>query len=110
MKTFAFAAFVAALALAGPAFAQKTTVKYAITDGPEYVVTYDSTAGMATLGDKSAPYTFDQATKTLCSASPDGTGEVCVTFAEVQFVAGHTTAFTTSTGRAGTATVVGVEP
>lgn len=107
MKKFVCAAAVAAF-LAAPAFAAKISVSFAGDDGNTVEWKFDSATNMATTGDISVPYTFDQETGTLCADVPDQ-GEVCATFDGVAEAVGDTAGYTLSTGGSGTATITAME-
>lgn len=97
---------LAALALATPAFAASMTMSFANDNGETVAMTFDG-EGTATIEgeDVSFPYTWDEETRTLCG-DPTGEGEVCATFAEAgEQTVGQTSAYTTSDGGSGTATI-----
>lgn len=103
MKKF-FAAAIAAGFLAAPAFAASITVSFASDDGTTQEWTFDQGTGMATMGEISAPYTWDEDAKKLCVDIPEQ-GEVCGVFDSVAQAVGETANYTLSTGGTGTATV-----
>ncbi len=101
--------------LATAAHAAVTTVEYTGSDGASVTVAYDDATTTATVvgGENdgaAAPYTFDQASNTICSSDAEGK-EVCVTFDGTgeEPKAGDTASFTTNDGRSGTATIISVE-
>ena len=68
-------------------------------------------AGSATLATgETVPYTYDEATLTLCIAAPDR--QRCLTFAEAnpEPKAGDATRYTADDGAEGTATILEVTP
>ena len=100
--------------LATAAHAAVTTVEYSGPDGNVTVAYDDATSTATVVGGENdgaaAPYTFDQASNTICSSDAEGK-EVCVTFDGngEEPKAGDTASFTTNDGRSGTATIVSVE-
>ncbi|MEO0882043.1 MAG: hypothetical protein AAFY34_04875 [Pseudomonadota bacterium] len=95
---------------AAPAFATKTTIEFVPDDGPTVVMTFDDETNMATDGDgNTIPYTYDEASATICGQSPDG--EICATFADTgtEPAVGVSSAYTTNTGTTGTATITAIE-
>ena len=108
MKTMMTAA-VFALGAAMPAFAASITIEFTPDDGSDAVaMTFDDQTDEATMPDgTTAPYTWDEATATICSTPPGAEGEVCATFeggAQEPSV-GLTTAYTTSIGGGGMAVI-----
>jgi hypothetical protein len=101
-------AMIAAGFIAAPAFAASVTVSFASEDGSTQEWTFDQETGMATTGDLSVPYTFDQEAGVLCADIPDQ-GEVCATFDGVAQAVGDSTGYTLSTGGSGTATITAME-
>jgi hypothetical protein len=103
-------ALIAALAcafLAGPAFAGYK-VEFKRDSGETNVVTLDG-AGSATLADgQTIPYTYDEASLTLCFVAPDQ--KRCLTFAEAKAdpKVGDKVRYTAQDGAQGTATVLEV--
>lgn len=96
--------------VAAPAFATKTTIEFASDDGPVVTMTFDDETGMATdAAGNSIPYTYDEASATICGQSPDG--EICATFAdtETEPAVGVSSAYTTNDGGTGTATITAIE-
>lgn len=96
--------------VAAPAFATKTTIEFVPDDGETVVMTFDDETGMATdAAGTSMPYTYDEATATICGQSPDG--EICATFtdSDKEPAVGVSSAYTTNTGSAGTATITAIE-
>ncbi|MEL6857421.1 MAG: hypothetical protein AAFO74_03485 [Pseudomonadota bacterium] len=106
MKKF-LTAIVAAGFIAAPAFAAKVTVSFANDDGTTQEWTFDDATDMATAGDITAPYTFDQEAGVLCADIPQQ-GEVCATFEGVAQGVGESAGYTLSTGGAGTATITAI--
>ena len=109
IRTLALAA--AATLFATAASATVTTIEYTLADDQKVTIAYDDVTSTATTNGDAAtarPYTWDEATSTVCSADADGK-EVCATFEEAGDQAGHTTGFSTNDGRSGTATIVSVE-
>jgi len=106
MKKFV-AAIVAAGFVAAPAFAASITLSFASDDGTTQVWTFDG-EGTATAGDLTMPYTWDKDAKKLCADIPDQ-GEVCATFDSVAEAVGDSSAYTLSSGGAGTATITAME-
>ncbi len=94
------------------AHATVTTIEYDLGEGEKVTIAYDDATNLATSqadgAAASSPYTWDEATSTVCSTDGEG-NEVCATFENAGTEAGHTTSFTTNDGRAGTATIVSVE-
>jgi hypothetical protein len=103
MKKF-FAVALAAGFIAAPAFAATVTVSFAGDDGTTQVWTFDDSTNTATMGDISAPYTFDAEAGVLCADIPEQ-GEVCATFDGVAQAVGESAGYTLSTGGGGTATI-----
>ncbi|MHA7859632.1 MAG: hypothetical protein ACX94D_16230 [Henriciella sp.] len=103
MKKFIAAALAAGF-IAAPALAATITVSFANDDGTTQEWTFDDATGMATTGDISVPYTFDQEAGVLCADIPEQ-GEVCATFDGVAQAVGDSAGYTLSTGGAGTATI-----
>ena len=103
MKKFVTAALVAGL-LAAPAFAASITVSFASDDGATQEWTFDQDTGTATMGDISAPYTWDEEAKKLCVDVPEQ-GEICGVFDSVAQAVGETSGYTLTDGTTGTATV-----
>ena len=106
--------FASAL-FATAAHAAVTTVEYTGSDGASVTIAYDDATTTATViggeNDGAAgPYTFDEASNTICSNDAEGK-EVCVSFDGTgdEPKVGDTASFTTNDGRSGTAKVVGVE-
>jgi YD repeat-containing protein len=98
---------VASAMLATPALAA-IKVEFKRDTGETQVVTLDG-AGTATLPDgQTIPYTYDEASLTLCFTTPDQ--KRCVTFAEAKTEpkAGDTVRYTAADGAKGTATVLEV--
>lgn len=103
-KLVAIAAASAALAM--PAMAMTMTISFAPADGDAVVVSLDDSTMKSTIEgvDGEFDYTWDEATRTLCSGTPDG--EVCATFESAEPPAvGSSSAYTTNTGSSGTATI-----
>ena len=102
----------AAAMLAMPAMAQKMTISFASDDGNTVEITFNQATmkGSAEGLDGEFDYTWDAETRTLCG---DGTGqgETCATFAEANETpaVGDTSAYTTSYGGSGTATITALE-
>lgn len=107
MKKF-ITAMIAAGFIAAPALAASVTVSFASDDGTTQEWTFDQDSSMATMGDISAPYTFDEEAGVLCADIPDQ-GEVCATFEGVAQAVGESARYTLSTGGAGTATITAME-
>lgn len=103
MKKFITAALAAGF-IAAPALAATVTVSFASDDGTTQEWTFDDATNTATMGDISAPYTFDQEAGVLCADIPEQ-GEVCATFDGVAQAVGESAGYTLSTGGAGTATI-----
>lgn len=110
MKKLAFAAAALAFAVA-QGFAQDAPTKVTIDfETPEGIlsVTLDSSTGKFTASNgDSGTYSYDEATKKLCSTS--GENPSCVTFAETKQEVGFSTTFTTPDGGTGKATVTKIE-
>ncbi|MEO1476596.1 MAG: hypothetical protein AAFS13_09460 [Pseudomonadota bacterium] len=109
MKKLIAASAVFALT-AAPAFATKTTIEFVPDEGETVVMTFDDEAGTATDGaGNTMPYTYDEASATICGQSPDG--EICATFADTgtEPAVGVSSAYTTNTGSGGTATITAIE-
>lgn len=108
MKKFLGAALACAL-LVTPALAGYK-VEFKRDSGEANVVVFDG-AGSATLATgQTVPYTYDEATLTLCIAAPDR--QRCLTFAEANPdpQAGDATRYTADDGAQGTATILEVTP
>ena len=103
MKKFITAALAAGF-VAAPALAASITVSFASDDGTTQEWTFDQDTGMATMGEISGPYTWDEEAKKLCVDIPEQ-GEVCGVFDRVAQAVGETAKYTLSTGGGGTATV-----
>lgn len=103
MKKFLTAAIAAGF-IAAPAFAASITLSFASDDGTTQEWTFDQETSLATMGDLSAPYTWDEEAKKLCAEIPDQ-GEVCATFDSVAQAVGETSGYTLSSGGSGTATI-----
>ncbi len=101
-------AMIAAGFIAAPALAASVTVSFASDDGTTQEWTFDQETSMATMGDLSVPYTFDQEAGVLCADIPDQ-GEVCATFDGVAQAVGDSAGYTLSTGGSGTATITAME-
>ncbi len=108
IRTFGLIAVAGLFATA--AHAAVTTIEYQPAEGDAVVVAYDDATSTATnkTSGNSGPYTWDEASSTVCSNDADG-NEVCVTFESAGTEVGHKTPFTTNDGRSGTATIVSVE-
>lgn len=107
MKKFVTAAIAAGL-FAAPAFAASITISFASDDGPTQEWTFDQDTSMATMGDLSAPYTWDEEAKKLCVDIPEQ-GEVCGVFDSVAQAVGETAGYTLTDGTTGTATITAME-
>lgn len=102
-------AALGALLLATPAFAGYK-VEFKRDSGESNIVVFDG-AGSATLATgQTVPYTYDDATLTLCIAAPDR--QRCLTFAEAnpEPKAGDATRYKADDGAEGTATILEVTP
>ncbi|MEL6324394.1 MAG: hypothetical protein AAFQ84_09230, partial [Pseudomonadota bacterium] len=76
--------------------------------GETQVWSFNSDTGMATTGDITVPFTYDEASRTICGEMEDG--KICATFEEAaEQVVGATSAYTTSDGNSGTATITAME-
>ncbi len=109
IRTLALASAAALMATA--ASAAVTTIEYTLADGDKVTIAYDDATSTATTNGDAAtarPYTWDEATSTVCSADAEGK-EVCATFENAGQEAGHTTAFSTNDGRSGSATILTIE-
>lgn len=110
MKKVLISAITAA-ALAAPAFAASVTLKFDNADGSSVTMTFDDATMTGTVEgvDGSFAYTWDADTNTICGDAT-GEGEVCATFdsANNPPAVGDTSAYTTSDGGSGTATVTAV--
>ena len=99
---------IAAAALAAPAMASSLTISFASDDGTTTIMTFDQASMTATVegADGSFPYTWDAEANKLCGDAT-GEGEVCATFdsANETPAVGDTSAYTTSDGGGGTATI-----
>jgi hypothetical protein len=95
---------LAALACAAlPAFAATTTVEFAPAEGDPIVAVFSDDMTVSFNGGEAVAYTMDEAAKTICS-TVNGTDN-CATFDSWGTDVGHVTAYTTSQGSSGTATV-----
>jgi hypothetical protein len=102
-------AVLGAVLLATPAFAGYK-VEFKRDSGETNVVTLDG-AGTATLADGQAvPYTYDEATLTLCFVATDA--KRCLTFAEAKAEpkVGDSVRYTAADGAQGTATILEITP
>lgn len=102
-------AIASCLLVATPAFAGYK-VEFKRDSGDTNVVVFDG-AGSATLATgQTVPYTYDEATLTLCIAAPDR--QRCLTFAQAnpEPKAGDATRYTADDGAQGTATILEVTP
>jgi opacity protein-like surface antigen len=108
MKKFFLGAAAAAL-LSTPAFAETVTLEFAAEGEDAVVLLLDPAANTVTYNGDTSAASWDAATNTLCSQTPDG--EICATMADVPETptVGHTTTFTTNDGKSGTVTVVSVD-
>ncbi len=107
-----FVALGAALFFATSAFADVITIKFEPAGGDAISFAFDTEANTSTnlaTGD-TGPYTFDEASNTICGSGPDG-AEVCATFEgpSAEPTVGQSGPYTTNTGTAGTATIVSIE-
>ena len=107
MKKTITTAIMAAM-LAAPAMAGSLTLSFANSDGNTTVMTFDQESMTATIegAEGSFPYTWDEATKTLCGDAT-GEGEVCATIESTSETpaVGDTSAYTSSDGGSGTVTI-----
>jgi hypothetical protein len=102
MKTIL--ALASTIALALPALAATTTVEFAPATGAAPVIAVFSDDGTVSFnGSDPVAYTMDEAAKTICSSV--GGNDECATFETWSSELGHSTAYTTKSGGAGTATV-----
>ncbi len=105
-------ALSAALLFATSAFANVITIKFEPAGGEAVSFAFDSEANTSTnlATGEAGPYTFDEASNTICGTGPDG-GEVCATFEGPASdpTVGQSGPYTTNTGLSGTATVVSIE-
>ena len=101
MKTILAITAIAFAAL--PALAATTTVEFAPAEGEKVVAVFSDDGTVSFNGGAPVAYTMDEAAKTVCS-SVDG-AENCATFESWGTEAGHVTAYTTSQGSSGVATV-----
>lgn len=94
--------------LSAPAFAASMTVSFASDDGTTQVWVLGDD-GKATAPDGSiVDYTYDEEAMKLCAEVPDA-GQVCATFeTATEGKVGDSSAYTTSAGTAGTATITAV--
>jgi YD repeat-containing protein len=102
-------AVLGGLLLATPAFAGYK-VEFKRDSGETNVVTFDG-AGSATLATgQTVPYTYDEATLTLCISAPDR--QRCLTFAEAnpEPKAGDVTRYTSDDSAEGSATILEITP
>lgn len=98
---------LAALALAAPAFAASMTISFAADEGGDpLVITFDGEGTASVEGSEDTfAYTWNEETRELCGDAT-GEGEVCATMAESgDPEVGQSTAYTTSAGTSGTATI-----
>ena len=99
---------LAAAALATPALAGTMTISFANDSGETVVMTFDQATmkGSVEGAEGEFDYTWDAETKTLCGDAT-GEGEVCATLAEANEppAVGDASAYTTSDGGSGTATI-----
>lgn len=102
-------AIVASLALSAPALAGTMTLEFVPTEGETVTVVLNTETSMATMGDTSVPFTFDEAAKTLCADAPEG--NVCVTMDEIVNppTVGASTGYTSTTGETGTMTIKAID-
>ena len=99
----------AVVAFAAPvAFAEVVTIEFAQDDGETQVWHFNQETGMAKTGDIEVPYTYDAEASTICGQMEEG--ELCATFAEAgEPTVGESSAYTTSDGNSGTATITAIE-
>ena len=93
--------------IAAPAVAASVTVSFANDDGTTQEWTFADATNMATTGDMSVPYTFDQEAGVLCADIPEQ-GELCATFDGAAQAVGESAGYTHSTGGTGTATITAI--
>jgi len=109
-KLIALTAATAMFAM--PAMAAKMTISFANDDGNTVVMTFDQATmkGSVEGVDGEFDYTYDAEARKLCGDAT-GEGEVCATFAEANEApaVGDTSAYTTSDGGSGTATITALE-
>ncbi len=99
-----FLAIAATGALALPAMAASTTIEFNGADGTTTVVELKSD-GMASLnGGAPVAYTWDEDSRTLCASMNEA--PVCATFEAAGSGIGFSSAYTTSAGGSGTATII----
>ncbi len=106
MKKF-IALTAATAALAMPAIAGTMTISFANDNGETVVMTFDDATMTATVegAEGSFAYTWDAEANKLCGDAT-GEGEVCATFAEkAEPAVGVSSAYSTSDGGSGTATI-----
>lgn len=106
MKKF-FTAALAAGFIAAPALAATVTVSFVNDDGSTQVWTFDDETNTATMGEVSAPYTFDEEAGVLCADVPEQ-GEICATFDGAAQAVGESAGYTLSIGGSGTATITAI--
>lgn len=107
MKKFtALSAIVLGLAVL-PALAATTTVEFAAVDGTKTVIVFNDADNTAVMnGAAPVAYTSDEAAKKIC-ATVDGK-ENCATFDNWGTKVGDSSAYTTTAGSSGTATITAV--
>ena len=98
----------ATVAFAMPAMAATMTISFANDSGETVVMTFDDSTNTATVEGQegSFAYTWDAEANKLCGDAT-GEGEVCATFAESndEPAVGDSSAYSTSDGGSGTATI-----
>jgi len=105
-------ALVAAVLFSTSTFANVITIKFEQAGGEAVSFAFDTEANTSTnlATGEAGPYTFDEATNTICGSGPDG-AEVCATFEgpTAEPTVGQSGPYTTNAGTGGTATVVSIE-
>ncbi len=103
------ASVIAAAVAATPAFAAITTIEFKRDTGETQIVTLDGEGTATNAEGASFPYTYDEATLTLCFELPES--KPCATFAEANDdpQVGDSVRYTAADGAEGTATITAIE-
>lgn len=102
MRKFLASAIITAM-VAAPVFAASTTIEFVRDDGTTTVVVLNDD-GTSKIGDAEGTYTYDEATLTLCGQAADA-DELCVTFEEGGTEVGDSSAYSSTNGDKGVATI-----
>ena len=99
----------ALMLVAAPAYAAKITLTFTPDEGDVSVWVLDNETNMASNGDMTVPYTWDEASKTLCAVTEEG--DLCATVETTSETPalGDTAAYTSTNGDSGTVEITGME-